>query len=192
MSAKRIPTAGALWTMEPSCLLTLNICLMSHVLVMFSRKGGGREGGKGRVKEGRKGRGEKGEDEGRKVGGRGEEEREGRGEGGRGGGREGEREGRREGERSKGALTVMGVGYLMYGLMETSLDMEKVERSDVTLALSSSLYDPPPLAPWEGREEGEGGRKGEGGRREGRGREGGEGGGGEGGRGESGEVSWVT
>ena len=50
----------------------------------------------------------------------------------------------------------MGVGYLMYGLMETSLDMEKVERSDVTLALSSSLYNPPPLAPWEGRE-GEGG-----------------------------------
>lgn len=45
----------------------------------------------------------------------------------------------------------MGVGYLMYGLMETSLDMEKVERSDVTLALSSSLYNPPPLAPWEGR-----------------------------------------
>ena len=72
-------------------------------------------------------------------------------------------------------LTVMGAGYLMYGLIETSLEIEKVERSDVTLALSSSLYDPPPLAPWEGggeggrgREEEEGGgggrRRGEGGR----------------------------
>ena len=58
----------------------------------------------------------------------------------------------------------MGVGYLMYGLMETSLDMEKVERSDVTLALSSSLYNPPPLAPWEGREGREEGEEGEVGR----------------------------
>ena len=71
----------------------------------------------------------------------------------------------------------MGVGYLMYGLMETSLDMEKVERSDVTLALSSSLYDPPPLAPWEGRRKGKGG---------GRGREGGGEGKGEGEREEEG------
>ena len=36
---------GVLWTMEPCCLLPLNICLLSHVLVMFSRRGGG--GGRG-------------------------------------------------------------------------------------------------------------------------------------------------
>ncbi len=41
--------------------------------------------------------------------------------------------------------TVMGWGNLMYGEMETSLVMENVDRSDVTLpASSSSSCDPPP------------------------------------------------
>ena len=48
---------GVLWTMEPCCLLTLNICLLSHVLVMFSRRGGG--GGRG---ERGAGEGESGEE----------------------------------------------------------------------------------------------------------------------------------